>query len=160
MSTISSAGRVSLSTAIAFLPGEWYRSERPPAQRLARLDGLDHRDYDALSLHNPAWKGVARRQCPRSWRRRPWSSASAVSPASMLKLRSLVAVRPPKRLTRAFVSRIGDIVDAPRLSTPGCEAREHRSLGDRGRQGERVVERGVARCDTIPQGGTLWPWRD
>src|SRR5438094_8183318 len=82
------------------------------------------------------------------------------SPASMLKLRSLVAVRPPKRLTRAFVSRIGDIVDAPRLSTPGCEAREHRSLGDRGRQGERVVERGVARCDTIALGGTPWPWRD
>src|SRR5207247_5714731 len=52
------------------------------------------------------------------------------SPASMLKLRSLVAVRPPKRLTRAFVSRIGDIVDAPRLSTPGCEAREHRSRSE------------------------------
>src|SRR5947199_1435057 len=81
------------------------------------------------------------------------------SPASMLKLRSLVAVRPPKRLTRAFVSRIGDIVDARRLSTAGCEAREHRSLGDLGRQGERVVERGGARCDTLPQGGAVWAGR-
>src|SRR5207247_5259980 len=36
-----------------------------------------------------------------------------------------------------------DIVDAPRLSTPGRESGAHRSVCDRGLQGARVVERGV-----------------